>query len=172
MTEEVIAKAVEKAEELGIKYVVVASNTGEVVKKTLGKFPNIIWVTHHFGYLKPGEFDFTQETKESMEKEGVKVLTTSHVLSGAERGLSSRFNGYGPVEVMSATLRMFGQGTKVCVEVTTMAMDAGLLPVGEKVIAIGGTGRGADTAVVITPAHAFKILDTKIHEVIIKPFLK
>lgn len=169
MTEEIIAKAAARAEELGIKHVVIASNTGAVVEKALGKFTNIVWVTHHFGYSKPGEFEFTPEVRESMEKQGVKVLTTAHALSGAERGLSTMFKGYGPLEVMSATLRMFGQGTKVCVEVATMAMDAGLIPAKEKIVAIGGTGRGADTAVVMTPANAFKILESKIHEIIGKP---
>lgn len=170
MTEKTIAKAAARAEELGIKYAVVASNTGEVIQKAVGKFENLVWVTHHFSYSKPGEFEFTQEVKERMEKEGVKVLSTAHILSGVERGLSARFRGYGPGEIMSASLRMFGQGTKVAVEISTMATDAGLLPPGEKVMAIAGTAGGADTAVVITPAGAFKILDTKIHEIVCKPF--
>ena len=168
MTETTIEKAAAKAAELGIKYVVIASNTGASVEKALGKFANIVWVTHHFGYAKPNEFEFSQEMKSKLEKEGVKFVIAAHVLSGAERGLSSKFSGYGPVEIMASTLRMFGQGTKVAVEVATMALDAGAIPEGEKIISIGGTGRGLDAAVVIMPAHAAKILDTRIYEAITK----
>jgi len=91
------------------------------------------------------------------------------VPSGAERGMSKTFGGAYPVEIIAHTLRMFGQGTKVCVEVAIMALDAGLIPYGEPIIAIGGTGQGADTAVIITPSHASGIFETKIHEIICKP---
>jgi hypothetical protein len=83
--------------------------------------------------------------------------------------MSRKFGGAYPVEIMAHTLRMFGQGVKVCVEVAVMALDAGLIPHGREVIAVGGTGRGADTAVVIRPAHASSIFDTYICEVICKP---
>jgi hypothetical protein len=105
--------------------------------------------------------------RETLIARGVKVLTTTHVLSGAERGMSRKFGGAYPVEIMAHTLRMFGQGVKVCVEVAVMALDAGLIPHGREVIAVGGTGRGADTAVVIWPAHASSIFDTYICEVIV-----
>ena len=165
----VFSKALEKKEELGIKRVVIASNTGATIEQALNKFSNIVWVTHHFGYNKPNEFEYTPELRKKLERKGVKVLTTSHILSGAERGLSTMFKGYGPVEVMAQTLRMFGQGTKVALECSVMALDAGLIEENEMIIAIGGTGKGADSAIVITPAHASNILSTKIHEIICKP---
>jgi hypothetical protein len=62
-----------------------------------------------------------------------------------------------------------GEGTKVCVEVTLMAADAGLIPVDRDIIAIGGTGRGADTALRIYPANSAKFFDLKIREIIAKP---
>ena len=115
--------------------------------------------------------DMTNEEREKLISSGIKVLTTTHVLSGAERGLSAKFGGVSPVEVMASTLRMFGQGTKVCVEISVMAVDAGLIPYMQPVIAIGGSGHGSDTALIIRTAHANKILDTKIDEVICKPYL-
>lgn len=39
---------------------------------------------------------------------------------------------------------------------------------GEDIIAIGGTEEGADTVVVIRPAHASNIFDTYIAEIICK----
>jgi len=62
-----------------------------------------------------------------------------------------------------------GQGTKVCVEITLMAMDAGLIPPNQDVVAVGGTGSGADTALRIKPANAAKFFDLRIKEVIAKP---
>jgi hypothetical protein len=64
---------------------------------------------------------------------------------------------------------MFSQGVKVCVEIAVMALDSGLVPPGEKVIAIGGTGRGADTALVVVPAHSQNFLETRILELICMP---
>lgn len=171
-TKETIDLALKAAKENGIKHIVVASNTGY----TLDFFEdisnlNVVCVTHAYGYAEAGKSDMPKDNRAKLEARGIKVLTTTHVLSGAERGLSSKFGGVSPVEVMAHTLRMFGQGTKVCVEVATMAVDAGLVPYMEPVIAIGGSAHGADTAIILKPSHASKILDTKINEIICKPKL-
>jgi hypothetical protein len=65
---------------------------------------------------------------------------------------------------------MFGQGLKVCIEISVMAADAGLVKAGEDLIALGGTDKGADAAAVICPAHSQEFFRTKIREVICKPF--
>ena len=130
---------------------------------------NIICVTHANGYPEPGKNEMPQETRSELADLGMKVLTTTHVLSGAERGISKSFGGAYPVEIIAHSLRMLGQGTKVCVEVSIMALDAGLIPYGKPIIAIGGSGKGADTAVIITPSHASSLFETKIHEIVCKP---
>ena len=81
------------------------------------------------------------------------IVTAGHALSGAERCFSTYFGGYGPTEIVANTLRMFSQGVKVCVEVSTMALDAGKIPYQEKIVAIAGSGRGADTVVLLTPSY-------------------
>lgn len=171
-TAEVAKAAVEAARAHKIGHIVVASNKGETVRALpVQEGIGVVCVTHAFGYPRPGEMEMPQAEREELERTGVRVLTTSHVLSGAERGLSKKYGGIHPVEVIADTLRMFGAGTKVCVEVAVMALDAGLLPYGEPVVAVGGTGRGADTALILTPAHASEILNVKIHEYICKPGL-
>ncbi|MEX2689145.1 MAG: hypothetical protein Q6351_002325, partial [Candidatus Njordarchaeum guaymaensis] len=75
----------------------------------------------------------------------------------------------GPAEIMAITLRLFGEGTKVCVEIVLMAADAGLISMENDVIAIAGTGIGADTALVIKPAHPSNVFDLTIREIICKP---
>ena len=77
-------------------------------------------------------------------------------------------------QVMANLLRIFGQGTKVCVEIIMMACDGGCIEAGETVIAVagtGGAGRGADTAVVATAAPSTKLTRLRIHEIICKPLL-
>jgi len=72
------------------------------------------------------------------------------------------------VEIIAQTLRLFGQGTKVCAEITLMATDAGLISMND-VIAIGGTNVGADTACFISPAHTYTFFDLKMKELLCKP---
>ena len=50
-----------------------------------------------------------------------------------------------------------------------MAADAGYVMTGAPIVAVGGSGRGADTAMVIRPAVSSNILNTKIDRIICKP---
>lgn len=126
-------------------------------------------VTHTNGFMEKGVQELGEDKRIELEKAGFTIYTATHVLSGAERSLSKQFGGVSPVEVMAYSLRMLGQGVKVSVEISTMALDGGAIPFGEDIIAIAGTGRGADTAVVLRPSHAADILQTKIKEIICKP---
>ena len=168
-TEETVKLALEMAAERGIKHIVVSSNSGFSADKFLGTELNIICVTHANGFASPGENEMELDVRKKLEQNGIKVLTTTHVLSGAERAFSTKFGGLYPVEIMANTLRLFGQGVKVCVEIAVMALDAGLIPYGERIIAVGGTGRGVDTAIILKPGHAKEILSTRIEEIICKP---
>ena len=85
------------------------------------------------------------------------------------RGISNKFKGVTPVEIIAETLRLFSQGVKVCVEISIMAADGGLLPTDSEVIAIGGTGNGVDTALVLKPAHMRNFFDLRINEIIAMP---
>ena len=161
--------AVKVAKEKGINYIVVASNEGETAEMLIDCGINIVVVTHVNGFKEAGTQEMPLITKTQLESYGFKVYTGTHALSGAERSLSNKFGGISPIEVMAYSLRMFGQGVKVCVEISTMALDGGMIPYEEDIIAIAGTGRGADTAIILRPAHGANILETKIKEIICKP---
>lgn len=172
-TEATIDLALKTARERGIKDVVVATTGGdtpEFLHDTEGL--NIVVVTHVFGQKEPGTNTLTEEKRSAFIAKGYKVCTMTHALSGAERALSSKYTGVYPVEMIAHTLRMFGAGTKVCVEICAMAADAGMIQPATPVIAIGGTGRGADTAIILRAAHTNRILETKIDEIICKPIAK
>ncbi|MDD2233509.1 MAG: pyruvate kinase alpha/beta domain-containing protein [Desulfitobacteriaceae bacterium] len=171
-TKETITLALKTAREKNIDYIIVASSSGDTCKLLINPDnTNIICVTHAHGYPEEGKSEMLSEVRYELTNLGIKVLTTTHVLSGAERCISKSFGGVYPVEIIAHTLRMLGQGTKVCVEISVMALDAGLIPYGKPVIAIGGSGEGADTALILTPSHASSIFKTKVHEIICKPSL-
>jgi len=168
-TDDTVKAVLEKVEELGIKHVVVASNTGATAEKFTGKGSEVVCVTHHVGFTGPGEDEMGREMRQKLQEQGVKLLTTTHLLAGVDRALRNKFEGVYPAEIVSSTLRLLGQGFKVAVEISVMALDAGLIPYGEEVIAVGGTGRGADAAIVVVPAHSSYFFDTKVKEIICMP---
>ena len=174
-TQETIKIAVREAKERKVSHIVVASNTGataftlaEEVRKQ-GYEGKMVCVTHVYGFAESGVNELSDESRLDLEKQGVRVHTAAHALSGAERGLSNKFQGVYPVEMIAHSLRMLGQGMKVCVEISVMALDAGLVPFGKPVIAIGGSGRGADNASLLTPGYSSSVLSTKVHEILCKP---
>ncbi|MDZ4170629.1 MAG: pyruvate kinase alpha/beta domain-containing protein [Methanobacteriaceae archaeon] len=170
-TDELIRLIKSRKEELGIKNIVVASVSGKTALKIADEIPdmNIVNVTHHAGFKEKGKMEIDSEKKKTLEKRGIHTYTSSHALSGVGRGISNKFGGVTPVEVMAETLRMISQGFKVCVEISIMAADGGFIPTEQEIIAVGGNARGADTAVILTPAHMNSIFDLRIHEIIAMP---
>lgn len=174
-TKKTLEIAAEKAERLQTS-IVIASNTGSSAEELLhileerGSAVPVVVVTSVYGMKAPGENQFPESLRKELNEKGVKVVTAAHALSGAERSFSNRFHGQGPIEIMAHTLRMLSQGVKVGVECATMALDAGAVPFGKPVVSVGGSGGGADSAIVLTPAYTHAILDTKIHEILCKPY--
>ncbi|MDN5364507.1 MAG: uncharacterized protein PWQ91_1569 [Eubacteriales bacterium] len=168
-TDRTISLALKRAEELDIRHIVVASSSGETARKLVGSGFNIVCVTHHVGFAGPGQDEMSPEVRQELINAGVKVLTTTHLFAGVDRALRLKFGGVYPAEIIAQTLRLFGQGVKVAVEIAVMALDAGLIPYGEEVIAIGGTGEGADSAIVVQPEHSHHFFNTRIKEIICKP---
>ncbi len=71
--------------------------------------------------------------------------------------------------LMANLLRCFCQGIKVCFEIVLMTTDAGLVTIGEKVIAVAGTGRGSDTALVMQASSSRNIKKLRVNEILCKP---
>jgi len=159
------------AENMGIKDIVVASSRGYTGVKASKMFKglNVIVVTHHAGFLGLGQNELEEENCKKILGNGAKILTTTHALSGVERAVRKKFQTIMPLEIMAHTLRLFGEGTKVCVEIALMAADAGLISEDKEIITIAGTSRGVDTALVIKPACAARFFDLEVREIIAKP---
>jgi hypothetical protein len=171
-TTECLELAAARARELGIKEVIIATNTGDTALRALSWFQGfrIIAVNHHAGFKEPFKAEMPAENRGKLEAAGARVVVAAHALSGIERSFRLKYQGLFPLELVADTLRLFGQGTKVCVEISLMAADAGELS-GSQVMCVGGSGTGADTALVLTPAISRNFLDIKIQEMVCKPML-
>ena len=166
-----IAKA--RAEEMGVTVILVATTLGATGVKTAQLFTDqqVVVITHSTGFKEPNFQELTNENRAQIESAGATVLTCQHAFAGIDRAVRFQLGTYELSEIVAQVFRTFGQGMKVCVEIALMAADAGLVRVDEPCIAIGGTGRGADTAVVLTPTNSHSFFNLRIHEVLCKPWL-
>ncbi|MCP2520854.1 hypothetical protein NLC82_05545 [Candidatus Aminicenantes bacterium AC-335-A11] len=170
-TQKTLQLARKYAEELKIKNILVASSSGRtgVEASKLFKGFNLVVVTHSTGFLKPNFQELLEDNRQIMEKNGAKILTCQHAFGGVGRAVRKKLGTYELEEIIAYTLRTFGEGTKVAIEISLMAADAGLIPINEYCISIGGTGKGADTALILKPTNAQTFFDLKITGFICKP---
>jgi uncharacterized protein len=170
-TDETLQIARERAEELGIKDVVIASTRGNTALKAVNVFKgyNVVIVPHVTGLRGHGVQEMDDEVIKEIEAGGGKIVIAAHTFSGIDRAIQAKWDTMYPAGIIAQTLRLFGQGMKVVVEIAAMAADAGAIPVDEDVLVISGSGRGADTAVVIKPAYSHTFFDMVVREIISKP---
>jgi uncharacterized protein len=168
--------SVSRAKELNLTRVVVASTSGTTAlrffEELKGSGLNLIVVTHVVGFTKPGQWEFDREIADRLAREGVRIVTGSHALSGLERALSrsGKVGGGSRTEAIAEALRrVVAVGLKVAVECTLIAADQGAIGIDEEVIAVGGTMSGADTVCVIRPAHTASFFDLQVREIVAMP---
>jgi hypothetical protein len=165
--------ASERASVLGIRQVVVASSHGGTAHKAQAIFApqgiKVIAVSICHGWESEG-WPMKPEERRALEELGVVVHTGIHALGdGVGSAFSDKNGGRTAEEIVRETLYRFSQGMKVAVECLLMAADAGLLEMSQEVIAIGGTGSGADTAIVCKPAYPRTFMQLEIREILAKP---
>lgn len=163
--------AKERAQALGIRTILVATTEGDTAVEAVAALEgfDLVFVTHAAGFSGANTQQLPEERRRALEDAGAEVLTCQHALGGVGRAVRKKFGTYEMSEIVAHTLRLFGQGMKVCVEIALMAADAGLVTIGEPCIAVGGTGKGADTALVLIPANVSDFFDLRIQEVLAKP---
>jgi hypothetical protein len=163
--------ATARAEDLGVHSIVVASSSGKTGLQAASLFrgKNLVVVTHSTGFLKPDFQELKPALRRRIEALGGKILTSQHVFGGVNRAVRKKLGTYELDEIIAFTLRTFGEGAKVAIEVSLMAADAGLISTREPCICIGGSGSGADTALLLRPANAQTFFDLRVLEVLAKP---
>ncbi|MFA4957640.1 MAG: hypothetical protein WC556_11795 [Candidatus Methanoperedens sp.] len=170
-TQRTLQIAKEEAIKRGIRHIIVASTIGDTglaaAELLKGTGINLVVVTHNTGFREEGLQTFSSEARKKIEELGGKVHTGTMVLKGLGAALKER-GGQSQEQIVADTLRIFGQGTKVVIEITAMSADAGLIPFSD-IIAVAGTGRGADTAAVIKANSSNKLFEIKLREYLVKP---
>lgn len=171
-TDEVLKIAKEELEKRNLCDVVVASTRGDTGLQAARMFEgsdvNLVIVAHSVGFRDPNVNQFDVEVKDEIKKLGGTVVFSTmpfHTINDVIR----KKIGSSVLTLIADALRMMGQGTKVCAEIIAMACDAGVVESGKDVIAVAGTGKGADTVLLIKSANSRRFFDLKIVDVIAKP---
>jgi len=170
-TRKTLATAARRVRELDLRTVLIASTSGEtgLMAAELIDVENLVVVSHSTGFIRPDVQQMTPEDREALEKSGARILTVQHAFGGIGRAVRKKLGTYELEELVAFTLRLFGQGMKVAIEIALMAADAGLVSTFEPCVSIGGTNDGADTAVLLKPAHTQNFFDLKVQEILAKP---
>jgi hypothetical protein len=168
---EALIVAKKRADELGLKDVVVASYTGETGALAAEIFMgyNLIVVAGMVGFMEPNQDRMKAEYKKTIEDSGGKIIRACHSFGALGRAVNKKFNTIQIDEIIAHVLRLFGAGVKVACECACMAADAGLIMTDREVVSLGGNGGGADTAVILLPSNTHRFFDMRIREIVCKP---
>ncbi len=158
-----------------VKNIVLASTTGltgslasEMNARDYDGMFNLVIITHCKGFRDPNKDELEAHYAVKIRKNGARIHTGTMVFHNINDALRAR-DYPSELTLMADTLRMFGQGIKVAVEVVLMATDAGLIPEQKSVFAIAGTGLGADTGALILSANSRRAFKLKVKDLVIKP---
>ena len=164
-TETVFRLVEERARTLGIKKAVLASTTGATAMKAVDFFKEkgikLIVIPHQFGFRETHAF--RQELVQPIKDAGHEVHAGTMLFH-----TENLYESTVPT-LMANLLRCFCQGIKVCFEIVLMTTDAGHVAIGERVIAVAGTGRGADTALVMQASSSRNLKKLRVNEILCKP---
>jgi uncharacterized protein len=165
-TEATFSLARERLRGSTVKKLVLASTTGVTAERAAEFFRDegvkLIVVPH--------QFDFMRETNPFPQDRARKPREMGHEVHFATMLFhTDGFYGSTGATLMANLLRCFSQGVKVCFEIVLMATDGGHVASGEQVIAIGGTGRGSDTALVMQAASSQHLKRLRVNEILCKP---
>jgi len=153
----------------GLKDFIVASTTGETgvqaAEVLKGAEVNLVVVGHSVGLRGPNQDSFLPENLRKITALGGRVYKGT-ILTSA---LAAFYGDTHPNRIIANTLRRLGQGMKVVCEIVMEVCDAGLVPEDREVVAVAGTGRGADTVALIRSVSSRRFLDLVVLEILAKP---
>lgn len=179
-----VVEAVEKrVDQAGIRYVVVASHSGKTAlafaERLKGK-AEVVCVS-----AQPSRRDrgrewptISPENRKRFEELGVVVLDRFPYALESTVLEENMWNTPSADRVVVETLRMFGAGMKVAVQVVLTATSSGYIEPYQDVIGVGGTAKGADTAIVMKASYATRVFSEnpehrpEIREIITMPLKK
>ena len=115
--------------------------------------------------------EFPEEKLAQLKNKGLKLHSSTHAMSGIERGMRINKEPWQFVDLYAKMIGMqFSQGVKVCIEIATTTCDAGLVSdLDRDIICVGGTGKGADTVCLIKPAPTSEFKKLRVKAILCKP---
>ncbi|AEB08582.1 pyruvate kinase alpha/beta domain-containing protein [Desulfobacca acetoxidans] len=163
----------EKAKQEGYKHFVVASTTGTTgamaARRLCGPGINLVVVGHSVGFRGPNVDEFQEGHYQEITDLGGKVYKGTILTHSLETSVAELFKGSAPTLLIANTLRRLGHGLKVCCEIVMEAVDAGLIPEGEEIVAAAGSARGWDAVVLLRSAASKRFLSLVVLEIWAKP---
>lgn len=171
-TPECIQMVMRAIEGKAIRHVVVASTTGKTAlafHTAVQDRAELVIVTHSIGFKEPNQDEFDGEIRDQLQAQGRKIHTGTILTHSLEKSIMDKFGGSYPGYIIASTLRRFGEGTKVAVEIVMEACDAGLIPEAAEVLAVGGTGHGSDTVLLVKARPSKRFLDLEVLEILARP---
>jgi len=182
-TEAVIEAVVERLRDGDLSALVVASTSGRTALKFAQQIgPNLVRI---ICVSDPPQADsypgIAPENRELLETLGVLIVDRVPYASTAYSWGASE-NVYGALDLRVLFFDAFrivgGNGLKVAIEVGLMATDGGVVQPGERLITVGGTSEGADTAIVMKAAFSQNLMAKdpskrpEVHEILAMPTTK
>ncbi len=158
-TDLVVEAVVRRLEAGGITKVIVATTSGETgvkfARSLRGKAELVCVSEAPYRHEAWGEkWPCLQEGyKEELKKLGAVVVDQAPYVFHSSVLESSLWGSLSPEQLVKETLYSFGQGLKVAVEVALIAVSCGYVTPYEDVIGVGGSGKGADTAIVLRATY-------------------
>jgi hypothetical protein len=92
-----------------------------------------------------------------LEERGVTIIRGTIPFFGPSFSMRVHLGHISSLDIMAKTLELFSPGTLVGMECVLMAVDAGVIPEGIRVICCAGTERGLDTAWIVRSAASANI---------------
>ena len=171
-TQTALAVALKYLDE-GKRHFVVATTRGvtgvKFAEALSGRGAGLVCVTHSAGFREPGKMELENANRAKIESLGGKIYAGTILTHSIETALMQKHQGIYPAYLIAQTLRLFSHGVKVGLEIVMEACDGGLLPEGEEVVAVAGSGSGADTVCLVRSAASKRFLDLHVLEIACKP---
>jgi len=182
-TQLVIEAVSQRLEAGGVNKVIVASTSGETAAqfaRSLKGKAELICVSEAPYRREWGEEwpCLKQEFRQELERLGVAIIDRAPYVFHNSVSEAARWSETFPERLVKETLYCFGQGMKVAVEVALLAVSCGYVTPYEDVIGVGGSGKGADTAIVLRATYPACLFDKdpskrlEIKEIIALPISK
>lgn len=148
----------------GIKKVIVASTSGETATqfaRSLKGKAELLCVSEAPYRREWGEEwpCIKQEFRQELERLGVTIIDKAPYVFHNSVLETAHWSGAFPERLVKETLYCFGQGMKVAVEVVLIGVSCGYVTPYEDVISVGGSGKGADTAIMLRATYPACLFD-------------